>query len=70
MTASSKKYAMCGTCGERGDGVPFEGGVTYSYACTAEVVVMSDGKERVIKKCPDLGSVGRSGTILTRGERP
>jgi hypothetical protein len=59
-------YGVCHTCGERGLVGPFEGGMVYSYHCTAEVVVTSDGKMTVIKRCPDLN---RTGEILGKSRK-
>lgn len=63
-------YKICQTCGERGVPVHIEGGTVYSYACTSEIVVFDypNKPPRIIKKCPDIGSVGRGNTILTRSE--
>jgi len=57
--SSKPKYEVCQTCGERGVPVAIEGGTVYSYPCTAEVVVLHGGHERVIKNCPNLGKIGR-----------
>jgi hypothetical protein len=52
-------YENCQTCSSRGLRASFDGGVTYSYHCTAEVVVFTDGSKRVIKACPDFENVSR-----------
>jgi hypothetical protein len=49
---------VCATCGARADVVVFEGGVVYSYSCTAEVVVLKpSGVRRTVKVCPDIDKV-------------
>lgn len=52
-------YTHCQTCTSKGLQATFDGGVTYSYHCTAEVVVFDNGTRRVIKPCPDFENVSR-----------
>lgn len=62
------RVPMCPTCGEPGVAFPFEGGVTHSYHCTAEIVVPVSGKAVTIKACPDLGRVARQGVLGSRSD--
>jgi hypothetical protein len=62
-------HDSCKVCGERGRPVNIPGGTFYSYACTAEVVRMHDGTQRVIKPCPDIGRSGRDRIIGSRSDK-
>jgi hypothetical protein len=61
-------YENCPTCAERGVAVPIEGGVVYSFPCTAEIVILHSGKEIVTKACPDFGRTARSAVLGNRSD--
>ena len=53
------KHSACPTCGAAGSHLKLNDRTIYAFGCTAELVVMQYGEERVIKACPDFGKTGR-----------
>ncbi len=68
VPVATADHVTCEVCGAAllmapaNDG---RGGKVYAYQCTAEMVVDAGGRVRQVKRCPDIGRVGRQDPILS-----